>query len=59
MGSVYPGKTARRSDELAQTCCCTPDRGDVCIMQGQIEGVNRYVVIIFGHYILSDKAVWN
>ena len=28
-------------------------------MQGQIGGVNGYVVIIFAHYILSDKAVWN
>lgn len=28
-------------------------------MQGQIGGVNGYVVIIFVHYILSDKAVWN
>ena len=27
-------------------------------MQGQIGGVNRYVVIIFSHYILSDKVVW-
>ncbi|MGF6208043.1 hypothetical protein HKK52_07140 [Pseudomonas sp. ADAK2] len=35
----------------------TPDRGAVCIMQGQIDGVNGYVVIIFGHYILSDKVV--
>lgn len=26
-------------------------------MQGQIDGVNGYVVIIFGHYILSDKVV--
>ncbi len=25
-------------------------------MQGQIGGVNGFVVIIFGHYILSDKA---
>jgi hypothetical protein len=57
VGSVYPGKTARRSDELAQTCCLTPDRGDVCIMQGQIGGVNGFVVIIFVHYILSDKVV--
>lgn len=51
-------KTARRSDELAQTVACTPDRGDVCIMQGQIGGVNGFVVIIFVHYILSDKMVW-
>lgn len=29
------------------------------MMQGQIGGVNRYVVIIFSHYILSDKALWN
>jgi hypothetical protein len=28
-------------------------------MQGQIEGVNHYVVIIFRHYILSDKTDWN
>ncbi|VVM70290.1 hypothetical protein PS662_01764 [Pseudomonas fluorescens] len=28
-------------------------------MQGQIGGVNGFVVIIFTHYILSDKAVWN
>ncbi|CAI8780958.1 Phage protein [Pseudomonas sp. IT-P100] len=28
-------------------------------MQGQIGGVNGFVVIIFKHYILSDKAVWN
>lgn len=27
-------------------------------MQGQIDGVNGYVVIIFSHYILSDKVVW-
>lgn len=26
-------------------------------MQGQIDGVNDYVVIIFSHYILSDKVV--
>ena len=26
-------------------------------MQGQIEDVNGYVVIIFGHYILSDKVL--
>jgi len=26
-------------------------------MQGQIDGVNGYVVIIFSHYILSDKVV--
>ena len=25
-------------------------------MQGQIGGVNGFVVIIFGHYILSDKS---
>ncbi|SDT38279.1 hypothetical protein SAMN04490206_2916 [Pseudomonas umsongensis] len=25
-------------------------------MQGQIEGVNGFVVNIFSHYILSDKA---
>jgi hypothetical protein len=25
-------------------------------MQGQIEGVNGFVVNIFRHYILSDKA---
>lgn len=28
-------------------------------MQGQIGGVNDFVVIILKHYILSDKAVWN
>jgi hypothetical protein len=28
-------------------------------MQGQIGSVNGFVVIIFKHYILSDKAVWN
>lgn len=28
-------------------------------MQGQIGGVNGFVVIIFKHYILTDKAVWN
>ena len=28
-------------------------------MQGQIGRVNGFVVIIFKHYILSDKAVWN
>ncbi|TWC56030.1 hypothetical protein FBY04_10861 [Pseudomonas sp. SJZ080] len=28
-------------------------------MQGQIGGVNGFVVIVFKHYILSDKAVWN
>lgn len=26
-------------------------------MQGQIGGVNDFVVIIFDHYILSDKVV--
>jgi len=26
-------------------------------MQGQIEGVNGFVVNIFKHYILSDKVV--
>jgi hypothetical protein len=26
-------------------------------MQGQIGGVNGFVVIIFAHYILSDKVV--
>lgn len=26
-------------------------------MQGQIGGVNGFVVIIFVHYILSDKVV--
>lgn len=26
-------------------------------MQGQIGGVNGFVVIIFDHYILSDKVV--
>ncbi|MDP9690451.1 UNVERIFIED_ORG: hypothetical protein J2W82_004131 [Pseudomonas mohnii] len=25
-------------------------------MQGQIEGVNGFVVNIYSHYILSDKA---
>jgi len=28
-------------------------------MQGQIGRVNHYVVIIFRHYILSDKTDWN
>jgi hypothetical protein len=28
-------------------------------MQGQNGGVNRYVVIFFSHYILSDKTDWN
>ena len=28
-------------------------------MQGQNGGVNRYVVMIFSHYILSDKTDWN
>ncbi len=28
-------------------------------MQGQIGGVNRYVVIFLSHYILSDKTDWN
>jgi hypothetical protein len=41
---------------LLKRVACTPDRGDVCIMQGQIEGVNGFVVIISKHYILSDKA---
>ncbi|TNF84477.1 hypothetical protein FGE05_04490 [Pseudomonas sp. ICMP22404] len=58
VGSPLSKKTARRSDELAQTVACTPDRGDVCIMQGQIGVVNGFVVIIFVHYILSDKMVW-
>ncbi|MBA1381376.1 hypothetical protein FHK92_26920 [Pseudomonas brassicacearum subsp. neoaurantiaca] len=58
VGSPLSKKTARRSDELAQTFACTPDRGDVCIMQGEIGGVNGFVVIIFSHYILSDKRVW-
>jgi hypothetical protein len=42
---------------LLKHVACTPDRGDVCIMQGQNGVVNRYVVIIFSHYILSDKVV--
>jgi hypothetical protein len=42
---------------LLKRVACTPDRGDVCIMQGQIDGVNGYVVIIFSHYMLSDKVV--
>jgi hypothetical protein len=41
---------------LLKRVTSTPDRGDVCIMQGQIEGVNGFVVNIFSHYILSDKA---
>jgi hypothetical protein len=41
---------------LLKRVASTPDRGDVCIMQGQIEGVNGFVVNIFSHYILSDKA---
>ena len=41
---------------LLKRVASTPDRGDVCIMQGQIEGVNGFVVNIFVHYILSDKA---
>lgn len=28
-------------------------------MQKQNDAVNGFVVIIFVHYILSDKAVWN
>jgi hypothetical protein len=42
---------------LLKRVACTPDRGDVCIMQGQIGGVNGFVVIIFVHYILSGKVV--
>jgi hypothetical protein len=42
---------------LLKRVACTPDRGVACIMQGQIDGVNDYVVIIFSHYILSDKVV--
>ncbi|ATE77256.1 hypothetical protein CNN82_12810 [Pseudomonas frederiksbergensis] len=42
---------------LLKRVACTPDRGDVCIMQGQIGGVNGFVVNIFVHYILSDKVV--
>ncbi|MBD0681126.1 hypothetical protein CGA21_21040 [Pseudomonas sp. PSB11] len=41
---------------LLKRVASTPDRGDVCIMQGQIEGVNGFVVNIYSHYILSDKA---
>jgi hypothetical protein len=31
--------------------------GNVFIMQKQNDAVNGFVVIIFAHYILSDKAV--
>jgi hypothetical protein len=58
VGSVYPEKQLGGQTSLLKRVACTPDRGDVCIMQGQIDGVNGYVVIIFGHYILSDKVVW-
>ncbi|CAN1600304.1 protein of unknown function [Pseudomonas mediterranea] len=27
-------------------------------MQGQNDVVNGFVVIIFSHYILSDKMIW-
>ncbi|KAB0495882.1 hypothetical protein EIY72_09255 [Pseudomonas vancouverensis] len=44
---------------LLKHVACTPDRGDGFIMQGPNGRVNGFVVIIFGHYILSDKAVGN
>ncbi|CAI9005626.1 hypothetical protein EMIT048CA2_80226 [Pseudomonas chlororaphis] len=56
-GQYTSGLTARRSDELAHnTFAKSPDRGDACIMQGQIRLVNGFVVKIFKHYILSDKT---
>jgi hypothetical protein len=53
------GKQLGGQTSLLKRVACSPDRGDVCIMQGQIEGVNGFVVNIFSHYILSDKAVRN
>jgi hypothetical protein len=57
VGSVYPEKTTRRSDEFAQACYQRSRSGNVFIMQKQNDAVNGFVVIIFKHYILSDKAV--
>ncbi|MDP9711030.1 UNVERIFIED_ORG: hypothetical protein J2X80_003120 [Pseudomonas fluorescens] len=42
---------------LLKRVASAPDRGDVCIMQKQNDAVNGFVVIIFGHYILSDKVI--
>ncbi|UEB93816.1 hypothetical protein LIS66_15635 [Pseudomonas sp. HN2] len=50
-------KTTRRSDEFAQACYQRSRSGNVFIMQKQNDAVNGFVVIIFKHYILSDKAI--
>lgn len=55
--AVHIRVTARRSDELAHnTFASSPDRGDVCIMQGRNPRVNGFVVKILKHYMLSDKS---
>ena len=58
VGSPLSKKQLGGQTSLLKRVACTPDRGDVCIMQGQIGGVNGFVVNNLRHYILSDKMVW-
>ncbi|WP_158248852.1 hypothetical protein [Pseudomonas sp. GW456-12-1-14-TSB6] len=54
---MYPEKQLGGQTSLLKRVASAPDRGDVCIMQKQNDAVNGFVVIIFGHYILSDKVI--
>src|SRR5476651_1648355 len=51
-GLPTSGTTRRLAERVQNIFTRAPDRGDVCIMQGENRAVNTYVVIIFVHYII-------
>ncbi|MDO7927947.1 hypothetical protein Q6A51_14220 [Pseudomonas sp. KFB-139] len=46
------GTSRRLAEPVQYIFSSAPDQGDSCIMQKEKAGVNKYVVIIFYHYII-------